>query len=257
MKKLIVLLNLAACGILSYTQPVIIAHRGASYYAPENTIASAMLAWEMGADAVEVDIFLSKDNRVMGIHDSKTLRTSGKDYIVKDTHSSVLRTLDVGSFKDEKYRGEKIPFLEELIATIPPGKELVIELKCGSEAIPYLKEIIDKYGSGKRFSFICFDLKTITDVKNEFPEYPCYWLCGNKESLRQSIGEVARIGLDGVSLRYNIIDQEVMAMARELDLEVFTYTVNDAVEAKRLMELGVLGITTDRPGWLREQIEQK
>lgn len=235
-------------------EPAIIAHRGASWNAPENTITSALLAWEMGADAVELDICLSKDNRLIVIHDSNTLRTSGKDYLVKVTNSSVLRTLDAGSYKDEKYRGEKIPFFEEMIATIPPGKELVVEIKCGSEAIPFLKEIIDNQGSGKRFSFICFDLQTIINVKMEFPEYPSYWLCSNKTSLKQSIGEVDRAGLEGVSLKSKIIDQEVMDIAYDLKLEVFAYTVNDPEEAKRLMNLGVLGITTDRPGWLREAL---
>lgn len=236
-------------------KPTIIAHRGASWNAPENTIASAFLAWEMGADAVELDICLSKDNRLMVIHDSNTQRTSGKDYYVKETHSSVLRTLDAGSFKDEKYKGEKIPFFEEFIATIPPGKELVVEIKCGSEVIPFLKEIIDNLGRGKRFSFICFDLQTIINVKKEFPEYPSYWLCGNKNSLNQNIGEVARADLEGVSLKYKIIDQEVMDMAHKLELQVFAYTVNDPEEAKRLMDLGVSGITTDRPGWLREELK--
>jgi glycerophosphoryl diester phosphodiesterase len=243
--------------IVNLNQPLIIAHRGASWIAPENTLSSAMMAWELAADAVEVDIFLSKNNRIMGIHDSSTLRTSGKNYIVKETHSNVLRELEVGSFKHEKYRGEKIPFLEELIVTIPPGKELVVELKCGSEAIPILKEIIEKYGHGKRFSFICFDLQTIIDVKNAFPEYPSYWLCSNKEKLGQNIEKVAQSNLQGVSLRYNIIDQEVMNKARELGLEVFSYTVNDVAEAKRLTELGVLGITTDRPGWLRKELNEK
>jgi glycerophosphoryl diester phosphodiesterase len=235
--------------------PAIIAHRGASSIAPENTLSSALLAWQLKADAVEVDIFLSKDNRIMGIHDANTLRTSGEDYIVKDTHSSVLRGLEVGSFKDEKYRGEKIPFLEEIIETIPPGKELVIEIKCGSEVIHFLKDIITKYGPGKRFSFICFDLETIIDIKRQFPDYRCYWLCGNKKMLNQKIGEVARAGLEGVSLKHSIIDKEVMDMAGELELEVFTYTVNDAAEALRLIKLGVKGITTDRPLWLRETLE--
>ena len=71
-------------------QVQIIAHRGASYLAPENTVASAKLAWELGADAVEVDIFLSKDNRIMVIHHPNTKRTSGKDYEVKNTSSDIL-----------------------------------------------------------------------------------------------------------------------------------------------------------------------
>ena len=76
----------------------IIAHRGASYLAPENTMASVMLGWEKGAD-VEVDVHLSKDNRILVIHDSSTKRTGEIDLKVKEAASRELRKLDVGSFK--------------------------------------------------------------------------------------------------------------------------------------------------------------
>ncbi|GAG77592.1 unnamed protein product, partial [marine sediment metagenome] len=80
----------------------IIAHRGASYLAPENTMASVMLGWEKGAD-VEVDVHLSKDNRILVIHDSSTKRTGQIDLIVKETEHQELRKLDVGSFKSEEF----------------------------------------------------------------------------------------------------------------------------------------------------------
>ena len=77
----------------------IIAHRGASYLAPENTLASVKLGWQKDAD-VEVDVYLSKDNRIVVIHDSTTKRTSGgTDLKVSESDSQELRKLDVGSFK--------------------------------------------------------------------------------------------------------------------------------------------------------------
>src|SRR4030042_6528931 len=108
MKRIIIFLSFLEISGLCSGQVEIIAHRGASYLAPENTVASSMLAWELCSDAVEVDIYLSKDNRIMCIHDSNTKRTSGQDYVVKETDSGVLRKLDVGLFKDSKYKGEKI-----------------------------------------------------------------------------------------------------------------------------------------------------
>ena len=232
----------------------IIGHRGASYLAPENTVASARLAWELGADAVECDIHLSKDNRVIVSHDANTKRTSGKDYAIKDTESAVLRTLDAGSFKDEKYKGEKFPFLDEIIQTVPKGKELVIEIKCGAEVLPFLKEVIGKYEGEKKFTFIAFDFQTISETKKNFPAHPCYWLCSNKELLSRNISLVQPARLEGISLSYNIIDKDIAAQARKLNLELFTWTVDNPDEAKRLIALGVKGITTNRPGWLEEQI---
>jgi len=110
MKRLIIpglfclfIVNMSGC-----TNPVeIIAHRGASYLAPENTMASVMLGWEKGAD-VEVDIYLTKDNRIVVIHDDTTERTGGTDVNVAETTSEELRKLDVGSFKSEEYAGEQI-----------------------------------------------------------------------------------------------------------------------------------------------------
>ena len=254
MKKILVISTLFILCNMMHAQITIIAHRGASYLAPENTLASAKLAWELNADAVEVDIYLSKDNRIMVIHDSHTRRVSSEDYKIKETHSDVLRTVDVGSYKGEKYKGEKIPFLEEEIKIMPPGKELVVELKSRSETIPYLKKNIKKYGKGKRFQFICFDLQTIIDTKKAFPKNACYWLCNSTGLLMENINKVAEAGLEGVSLKYSIIDEEVMKLAESLGLEVWTYTVNDLDEAKRLVKLGVKGITTDRPGWLRDNL---
>ncbi len=234
----------------------IIGHRGASYNAPENTVASAMLGWEQGADAVECDIHLSKDNKIIVSHDANTKRTTGKDYLIKDTDSELLRKFDAGSFKNEKYKGEKLPFLEEIIQTMPAGKELVIEIKCGSEVLPYLKETISKVGREKKFVFIGFDINTITDAKKVFQDNPCYWLCSSRELLDKNVSLAKTAGLEGVSLSYGIIDKSIADKARELKLELFTWTVDDAEEAKRLISLGVKGITTNRPGWIKEQIAE-
>ncbi|MDA3818126.1 MAG: glycerophosphodiester phosphodiesterase family protein, partial [Prolixibacteraceae bacterium] len=136
----LVTLIISGTGNMAKAQNTFIAHRGASYLAPENTLASAKLAWELGVDAVEVDVYLSADNRVMVIHDKTTKRTSGDgtNYKVAKTNSDVLRTIDVGSYKSEKYSGEKIPFIEEIIETVPDKKTLVIEIKYGAEVLPVL-----------------------------------------------------------------------------------------------------------------------
>ena len=238
---------------LTFSQVEIIAHRGASWLAPENTVASAKLAWEKGADAVECDIWLTKDNRIICSHDGNTKRTTGQDFNVSETTSKVLRKLDAGSFKDEKYKGEKLPFLEELIKTMPQGKELVVEIKCKSEILPWLQKVINKYEKTGKFVFICFDFQTITDTKKTFPGNKCYWLCSNGELLDKTFESVPGAGLEGVSLNYSLINGDVMKKAESLRLEVYSWTVDDPAEARRLIALGVKGITTNRPGWLEEQ----
>lgn len=254
MKKIFIFLTLLTVSGISFSQVEIIGHRGASFLAPENTVASSKLAWESGADAVECDIYLSKDNKIMCSHDASTKRTSGQDFKIKESSSKFLRKLDVGSFKDKKYKGEKIPFLKELIEEVPDGKELVIEIKSGSEVLPYLKKEVTKAGENKKFTFISFDLQTITETKKVFPHNKCYWLCSNAELLTRNLRLIPEAGLDGVSLSYGIINKKVATEVKNLNMELFAWTVDDPSEAKRLISLGVRGITTNRPGWLNEQI---
>lgn len=241
-----------------FAQQTFIAHRGASYLAPENTVAAANLAWELGADAVEIDVYLTKDNRVMALHDKDTKRTTGgkQNLAVKDTPSLVLRDLDVGSWKDPKYKGEKIPFISEIIETVPEGKKLVVEIKTGSEILPHLKREIEKSGKLEQMIFICFGWETILDTKNLFPDNACYWLSSSKQGLTKKMQEAAEAGLEGVNLNYKIIDEEVIQLAKELNLEVLTWTVNDPEIAKQMTDLGVTAITTDRPKWLKEEMEK-
>jgi glycerophosphoryl diester phosphodiesterase len=241
-----------------FAQQTFIAHRGASYLAPENTVAAANLAWELDADAVEIDVYLTKDNRVMVLHDKNTKRTTGgkRNLSIKDTPSLMLRDLDVGSWKDEEYKGEKIPFISEVIETVPDGKNLVVEIKTGSEILPHLKRAIEKSGKQDQMVFICFGWETILETKKEFPNNKCYWLSSSNQGLKKKMQEANEAGLEGVNLSYKIIDEEVMQMAKENNLDVLTWTVNDPETAKRMTELGVAAITTDRPKWLKEEMKK-
>ncbi len=249
-----ILLFITACMTIQ-AQVKIIAHRGASYLAPENTVAATKLAWEKGSDAAECDIWLSKDNKIIACHDASTKRTTGQNHQISKTESGILRELDAGSYKDERYRGEKLPFLYELLQTVPRGKELVVEIKCENEVLPYLKTEVEKYKEQTNITFICFDFNTICETKELFPDHPCYWLCSNALMLKSNLNKVAEAKLNGVSLHYSLIDKDLMELAEDLGLEVYSWTVDSPEEAKRLIALEVKGITTNRPGWLRKQIQ--
>ena len=135
-------------GAIGGHRMILLAHRGESFIAPENTLAAFKLAWEKHAEAVELDVYLTHDNKIVVMHDAKTGRTAGTDLVLKDTDSAELRKLDVGKWKGEQYAGEKVPFLEEALATIPPRGRLLVEIKCGPELLPFLRDVLDK--SGKR-----------------------------------------------------------------------------------------------------------
>lgn len=247
---LVILLSMTAMA-----QPTIIAHRGSSFTAPENTVAAAKLAWQQDADAVEVDIYLSKDNRVMVMHDGDTKRTTGQSYLMAQTDSEVLRTLDAGSWKDAlHYKGEKIPFLEEMIATVPKGKKMVIEIKCGQEVFPALKKVVQKSGKKKQLIFIAFNWETIVKAKELFPKNACYWLSSSPTEVQAKMGEVIKSGIDGINLSSKIVNEQTVKQAKELGYEVWSWTIDDPQEAKRLVDLGVKAITTNRPDLMRSSL---
>jgi glycerophosphoryl diester phosphodiesterase len=242
--------------VFSHAQNFYIAHRGASYDAPENTVASAKLAWEQGADAVEIDVYLASDNRIVVIHDKDTKRTtSGKNMVIKNTPSMVLRDLDVGSWKDPKFKGERIPFIEEIIATVPEGKTLVVEVKCGSEIVPHMERVLLKNPKKEQIMFISFGWETIVDLKKAFPGNKAYWLSDSRQEVRKHLDQIVPSGLDGINLNYSIIDEELVNEAKSKGFPVLAWTVNDPTEAKRLISIGVTHITTSRPQWLKEQVE--
>src|SRR5947208_878460 len=99
----------------------IIAHRGASWEAPENTLSAVQLAWQQGADAVEADFRLSRDRQIVATHDDSTLRITGVDLRVHESSLAELRALDFGRWKAAQFEGERIPTLAELLATVPAG----------------------------------------------------------------------------------------------------------------------------------------
>jgi len=242
----------------------IIAHRGASYLAPENTMSSVTLGWEKGAD-VEVDVHLSKDNRIIVIHDSSTKRTGKIDLIVKETEHRELRKLDVGSFKSEDFAGEQIPFLADVIETIPPGRKLYVEIKCGKEILPILEKLITESNKMSQIVIIGFDLETVT-LSKELIDVPTYWLKGTEKEKEtekwiphnpQLVQIAKNKGLDGLDVHYAGVTKEFTDAVKASGQKLYVWTVDEPEEAIRLIGLGVAGITTNRPQWLRQQLNNK
>ena len=245
----------------------IIGHRGASYDAPENTLPAVKLGFEQGADAVEVDVYLSKDGKVVAIHDDDTRRVAGVDRKVVDQTAAQLAALDAGLWKGARWKGTKIPLLSEVLELVPPGKRLVIEIKCGSEILPELERVLDASGKRDRALIIAFDYGVVRDSKRRMPDRPAYWLYGFSaaEKKRYGIGELGDLierakhaKADGLDLKHSgPFDGAFVQDLTDAGMKLYVYTVNDPKDAKRLAEMGVAGITTDRPGWMREQLQQR
>ncbi len=241
----------------------IIAHRGDSYQAPENTMASVKLGWQKHAN-VEVDVYLSKDNRMVVIHDATTKRTAGGvDLKVKESTADQLRALDVGSFKAKEFAGERIPLLAEVVQSIPPKQKLYIEIKCGTEILPALRQLLAESGKMSHVVIIGFSLETVAESKKQI-DVPTYWLKGTEKDKRTGqwiphdpkLVQLAKdTGLDGLDVDFAGVTEELVCAAKAAGQKLYVWTVDDPAEARRLVQLGVDGITTNRPDWLREQLK--
>jgi glycerophosphoryl diester phosphodiesterase len=242
----------------------IIAHRGASHDAPENTVASTMLGWRQGADGVECDIHLTKDGKIIVIHDFDTKKVTGRDRKVVDQTLAELRELDAGAWKGPQWKGEQLATLRELLDTVPPGKRLVIEVKCGPEIMPELER--DLKASGKepeQLLIISFNYDVVVEARKRFPRIPALYLASNKKdkqtgelpTLDSLIAKAKAAKADGLNLEQKFpIDAAFVKRVHDAGLKFYVWTVNDAEAARGLVAAGVDGITTDRPQWLREQL---
>ena len=219
---------------------MIIAHRGASNDAPENTLAAVNLAWERNSDAVEVDAHLSKDKMV-----------------IRESMSSALRSLDASNGMDQ-YQGERIPFLEEVIATVPEGKVLFIEVKTDTVIIPYLVEVLASSPDKSRLVVISFDFDVCAMMKKEIPAMPVFWLHYTLSGSYKTkwITRAVDAGLDGLNFRHTGISKDYVEAVHRSGMKMFTWTVDDPEDAARLIEFGIDGITSNRPAWLREQLNR-
>jgi glycerophosphoryl diester phosphodiesterase len=262
-----------ALALLAFAVPLqaqhIVAHRGASRDAPENTLAAFRLAWAQGADGVEGDFRLTADGEIVCMHDRDTLRTSGAELVVAESTLAALRALDVGSWKAPRFAGERVPTLDEVLASVPAGRFVLIEVKCGPEIVPALDRSLTATALAPRqLRVIAFDPAVIAACKARMPEIDAYWLTGHERdeatgrwsnSLAETLPTLARIGADGLdtSVPPEVVDAAFVRALRAARMQVHAWTVDDARTAARLYWLGVDSITTNVPAELRAALPRR
>jgi len=246
----------------------IVAHRGASYDAPENTLESIELGWQQQADAVELDIMLSRDGKIVVFHDKDTKRLGGVDKPVVEQTLQELQALDVGRWKNERFTGTRIPDFSRILATIPSGKRLFIEIKCGPEILPELKrELAAADRPPAQTALIGFSADTMAAAKRQFPNLEVFWIVDIKPNpksgkktppVEELIAGAKSAGVDGLDLSAcEAIDEEFGSRILNSGLKLAVWTVNDPQLARQMIRAGVQSLTTDRPAWMREQLQKK
>jgi glycerophosphoryl diester phosphodiesterase len=237
-------------------RPRIVAHRGASFEAPENTLAAFKRAWALGVEAVELDVRVTKDGEVVVIHDPTTLRIGGLDRPVSEQTLAELQTLDVGGWKHVKYRGERIPTLAQALATIPAGRTMFVEIKSGAETAPAIAAVVrESRPTSVAIALQGFDPMSLAALATALPDTPAYWTVDPPRDARDQplpyptrlIDETTQHGFAGLALDYRGVTDELLAAASHAGLLVDVWTLNDTRLLAEWATRDVRWIETDRP----------
>ena len=267
--NIFILLLTLTVGVTSVSEAqFIVAHRGASYDAPENTLAAFRLAWKKNADAIEGDFYLTRDQQIVCIHDKTTKRTAPDqpEFSVAESTLAELRTVDVGSWKNARFADERIPTLAEVLATVPDGKQIFVEIKCGPEILPLLsRQLAAAKLKPDQITLICFNEAVVTEARKTMPQYQANWLTGYRqktdsnpwtpsiEGVLQSLTRTEATGL-GSQGNLKVIDAKFVERVRQAGFGFHVWTVNDPAAARTFQSLGTDSITTDRPAFIRRAL---
>jgi glycerophosphoryl diester phosphodiesterase len=224
--------------------PLIIGHRGASAGAPENTLAAFALAQEQGAQGVEFDVRLSADGNVIVMHDATVARTTNGTGRVSQMTTKQLRALDAGM-------GQPVPTLDDVFEAFGPSMLYNVELKVGGLLDKGLEgavaERIEAYHLQNHVIVSSFDPLALRRARQQLSATTLtgyLWMQGRtaQRMLRRLLAPA-----EADHPYYPLVDEAYMAWARERDLRVHVWTVDDAQEARRLAALGVHALITNKP----------
>jgi len=248
-------------------KPIIIAHRGGAKLAPENTIAAFKNAINIGVDMIEIDVHLSKDSEVIVIHDDALDRTTNGKGAIKDLTLEEIKKYDAGSWFNTTFKNEKVSTLAEVLNSINGQAKLLIEIKSGDEKYPGLeKKVVEAIKEKNALDWVVvqsFNENSILRIKEMYPELSTYYLMGNSfnefyDDLEKKMAsnESFEKRFNGVAPRHSLLDADKVKLLHKAGFGVYTYTVNDSEDIQKVIEIGVDGIITDVPDFLKDRLRQ-
>jgi glycerophosphoryl diester phosphodiesterase len=236
--------------------PWVIAHRGASGHAPENTFAAFQRAVELGGTFIETDLHVTRDGRFVAIHDDTVERTTNGSGDVCNFTLDELREVDAGMWFDRAFMGERIPTLEEILE-FSREHDVVFYLELKYAAVwgmdHALVAALQKAQSAPRTIVISFDPATLTPLRRLDPSIMTGLLV--EDAKPDSIQAAIDLGARQLCPRVSSVTPELVEKAHRADLQVVTWTANTLADMRAMMAAGVDGIMTDFPDRLRALIE--
>jgi glycerophosphoryl diester phosphodiesterase len=239
-----------------------IAHRGASAYAPENTLAAFRLALEVGADGFELDVMLSADGHLVVIHDDTVDRTTDGSGPVRQKTLAELKALDAGARFDARFTGERIPTLQEVLHLVAGSRAFVnVEIKTDSLKGDGLEEklvaLIRGRGLGERLLISSFNPFALWRMRRLAPDLSLALLYAENQRVYLRNRWFAFLSRpDALNPSFRLAAQEHVRWAKSKGYRLYVWTVDEESEMRRLIALGVDGMITNKPDLLRQVCEQ-
>lgn len=257
--------GLSACGVTVFfcdrwldtlhdEKPVqVIAHRGASADAPENTLAAVKLAIAEGADWVEVDVQENAEGTVVVFHDKDFMRLGGKPAVLRDITNREIAEIDIGSWKSRGFSGERAPRLAEVLDLCREHCGVLIELKSygpRGRLEERVVEVVEQARMQDQVMVMSLDHQAVKRIGELRPA----WKRGLLSSV--ALGDLTRMNVGFLGLNARSASQRVLKEAERRGIDVHVWTVNDPLDMAAQIGRGVDGLITDKPGLAREVIEE-
>ena len=236
-----------------FPNPIVLGHRGASAYAPENTLASFQTAHDQGADGIELDAKLSKDGQVIVIHDNTYDRTTDASGVIGDKNLSEIKKLDAGSWFSDKYIGEGIPTLSEVLDEF--GDKMIINIELANYGTPFdslpkkVTELLKNHNSSKyRILFSSFMPTNVIKMSHLMPGAALALLThSNVYGILQCSSIFRWISPEFIHPNKDGVDRQYILKQHKYKRRVHVWTVNLLEEIDDFIQANVDGIITDDP----------
>lgn len=230
----------------------LIAHRGCSLLAPENTLGAMALTKKLGIDWVEIDANLLGDGTVVVFHDDRLERLTNGQGKLMDLGIKDLAGLDAGSHFSEDFKGEPIPTLDQMLIQLDRDQlGLNLEIKCYPDftpeqiVLPVITALEHHWQAFDRLIISCFDTQVLTLIRQHKPDWQLGQLWERLPGDWQAT--VTQLNAVSVHLNHSALTSVHAKAIKQAGLDLYVYTVNDKATAEHLFDMGVDAIFTDDP----------
>lgn len=241
-------------GIAHHDQAMVIAHRGASLQAPENTLAAIRRAVDDGADWVEIDVQETADGKVVVFHDSDFKRVGGKPLKIWDATSKQLPGIEIGSWFDPEFSEETTPSLREVLELCRDRSGVLIELKYyghDQQLEQRVIDIVEEENMQDQVMVMSLSYTGVQKVRQLRPD----WKVGLLSTV--ALGDITQLDVDFLGLNSRAATKMLINRAHQNGIEIYVWTVNDPLDISTMASRGVDGIITDAPDRAIKVLKQR